>query len=92
MLAKETSYSSLDFISANSFSHFFTDYYSDSKFFCRRVFVNQTNKQIAPELESIFLLTAPAYTPITSTIVRDIIRHGGDASQFLPYDINDETI
>jgi pantetheine-phosphate adenylyltransferase len=54
--------------------------------------IAQTNKQIAPELESVFLLTAPEYTPITSTIVRDIIRHGGDASQFLPYDINDETI
>ena len=36
------------------------------------------------EIESIFLLTTPEHTMITSTIVRDIIRHGGDASQFVP--------
>jgi pantetheine-phosphate adenylyltransferase len=39
---------------------------------------------MAYELESIFLLTTPEHTMITSTIVRDIIRHGGNASQFLP--------
>ena len=50
--------------------------------------IAQTNKKIAPDIESVFLLTAPEYTPVTSTIVRDILRHGGDASMFLPYDIN----
>ena len=49
--------------------------------------IAQTNKKIAPDIESVFLLTAPEYTPITSTIVRDILRHGGDASLFLPYTI-----
>ena len=46
--------------------------------------IAQINKKMAYELESIFLLTTPEHTMITSTIVRDIIRHGGDASQFLP--------
>ncbi|MFA8434446.1 MAG: pantetheine-phosphate adenylyltransferase [Marinifilaceae bacterium] len=46
--------------------------------------IAQINKQMVHQLESIFLLTTPEHTPITSTIVRDIIRHGGDASQFLP--------
>ena len=46
--------------------------------------IAQMNKTMYPNIESVFLLTEPQYTPITSTIVRDIIRHGGDASQFLP--------
>jgi pantetheine-phosphate adenylyltransferase len=46
--------------------------------------IAQINKKMVFELESIFLLTTPEHTMITSTIVRDIIRHGGDASQFLP--------
>ena len=44
----------------------------------------QINKQMLPDVESIFLLTNPEHTPINSTIIRDIIRNGGDASQFLP--------
>lgn len=44
----------------------------------------QINKKMLPDVESIFLLTNPEHTPINSTIIRDIIRNGGDASQFLP--------
>ena len=46
--------------------------------------IAQINKAMIPQLESIFLLTIPAHTPINSTIVKDIIRNGGDASQFVP--------
>jgi pantetheine-phosphate adenylyltransferase len=46
--------------------------------------IAQMNKKMYPYLESVFLLTRPEHTPISSTIVRDIIRHGGDASEFLP--------
>ena len=46
--------------------------------------IAQTNKLMYPELESVFFLTLPEHTPINSTIVRDIIRLGGDASQFIP--------
>ena len=41
-----------------------------------------------PQIESVFLLTMPEHTPINSTIVRDIILHGGDASEFLPAALN----
>ncbi len=44
--------------------------------------IAQTNKAMYPELESVFLLTLPEHTHINSTIVREIIRLGGDASQF----------
>jgi pantetheine-phosphate adenylyltransferase len=46
--------------------------------------IAQVNKQMMPEIESVFLLTYPEYTPVTSSLVRDIIRLGGDASKFLP--------
>ncbi|MCF8372550.1 MAG: pantetheine-phosphate adenylyltransferase [Bacteroidales bacterium] len=46
--------------------------------------IAQVNKSMHKTIESVFLLTMPEHTPVTSSIVRDIIRHGGDASQFLP--------
>ena len=46
--------------------------------------IAQTNKAMYPELESVFLLTLPEHNHITSTIIRDIIRLGGDANQFVP--------
>jgi len=46
--------------------------------------IAQINKHMLPAVESIFLLTTPEHTPVNSTIIRDIIRNGGDASQFLP--------
>lgn len=45
--------------------------------------IAQVNKQMAG-IDTVFLLTTPEHTPINSTIVRDILRHGGDASLFLP--------
>jgi pantetheine-phosphate adenylyltransferase len=50
--------------------------------------IAQVNKAMAPDIESVFLLTIPEHTPINSTIVRDIIRSGGDASRFVPGSIN----
>ena len=45
--------------------------------------IAQINKRMLPTVESVFLLTTPEHTPVNSTIIRDIIRNGGDASQFL---------
>lgn len=50
--------------------------------------IAQINKKMLPSVESIFLLTSPEHTPINSTIIRDIIRNQGDASQFIPEGIN----
>jgi len=50
--------------------------------------IGQVNKSLAPGIESVFLLTAPEHSFINSTIVRDIIRSGGDASKFVPAAIN----
>jgi len=50
--------------------------------------IAQVNKALATDVESVFLLTIPEHSPIYSTIVRDIIRSGGDASKFVPSAIN----
>jgi pantetheine-phosphate adenylyltransferase len=50
--------------------------------------IAQINKKMLPTVESIFLLTSPEHTPVNSTIIRDIIRNQGDASQFIPEGIN----
>lgn len=54
--------------------------------------IGQVNKILSPEIETIFMLTASAYTPISSSIVRDVIRHNGDISKLVPKDILNEII
>jgi pantetheine-phosphate adenylyltransferase len=49
--------------------------------------IAQVNRVLAPGVESVFLLTVPEHSHINSTIVRDIIRSGGDASRFVPSSI-----
>lgn len=46
--------------------------------------IGQMNRTMHPEIETVFLLTQPEHTHVASTVVRDIIMHGGDASMFLP--------
>lgn len=42
------------------------------------------NRSLDVEIETIFLTCSPQYTSVASTLVRDVIRNGGDASAFLP--------
>lgn len=46
--------------------------------------IAQTNKAMHPEIETVFLLTLPQHTFINSSVIREIIKQGGDASRFLP--------
>jgi pantetheine-phosphate adenylyltransferase len=46
--------------------------------------IAQINKQLYPAIETVFLLTMPEFTAINSSVVRDILRHDGDASLFIP--------
>ena len=50
--------------------------------------IAQTNKQLNNEIETIFFMTPPELSHISSTIIRDIIKNGGDVSQFLPKEID----
>lgn len=42
------------------------------------------NRSLEGHIETVFLTCLPQYTSVASTLVRDVIRNGGDASQFLP--------
>lgn len=46
--------------------------------------IAQMNHALEPSIESIFILSNPGYSSISSTIVRDILRHKGDVSKFIP--------
>lgn len=46
--------------------------------------IAQMNHALAPEIDSIFIVSKPGYSSISSTIVREILRHNGDVSQFVP--------
>lgn len=46
--------------------------------------IAQMNHELEPSIESIFILSNPGYSSISSTIVRDILRHNGDISKFVP--------
>ena len=46
------------------------------------------NRSLDGEVETIFLTCLPQYTSVASTLVRDVIRNGGDASPFLPDVVN----
>lgn len=50
--------------------------------------IAQTNKLMHPPIDTIFILTTPELTPINSTIIRDIIRNGGNPAQFIPEGLN----
>lgn len=46
--------------------------------------IAQMNKSMADEIETLFILPTPELSAINSTIIRDIVRNGGDASRFVP--------
>ena len=50
--------------------------------------IAQMNKDLNKEVETIFIITPPEISHISSSIIRDIIKNGGDVSQFLPKEID----
>lgn len=49
--------------------------------------IGQINRLMYPDIETVFLLTLPEYTSLSSSIVRDIIINGGEVRQFIPESI-----
>ena len=46
--------------------------------------IADANRRLAPEIETIIIPTAQEFAHISSSAVRDLLRHRGDTSQFLP--------
>jgi pantetheine-phosphate adenylyltransferase len=49
--------------------------------------IADANRALDKSIETVFLTGEPKYTSVASTIVRDIIRNGGNASPFLPDEV-----
>ena len=49
--------------------------------------ISQVNKHQWKELETVFLITDPGQAYISSSIVRDLHKHGANVNDFLPYRI-----
>ena len=59
----------------------------DSRDFRFEKNIAQMNKKLNAEIETIFIITPPDLSHISSTILRDIIKNGGDISAFIPKEI-----
>ena len=46
--------------------------------------IAQANREMVPDLETVFLLTSARYAYISSSIVREVYNHGGDFQKFVP--------
>lgn len=47
----------------------------------------QTNRVLAPDVDTIFLTTSLEYAYVSSTIMKEVARFGGDLSNFAPPEI-----
>ena len=45
--------------------------------------IGQVNKFLNTELESVFLITSPQFASLSSSIIREVHRYGGDVSKLL---------
>ena len=46
--------------------------------------IAEANKKLNPDVETLFLLSDPNLRCISSTVVRDLVKHGADLNNFIP--------
>jgi len=51
--------------------------------------ISQNNQLINGEVQTIFLISSPGFSHISSTIVREIYRNGGNLSKLVPKEVID---
>ena len=49
----------------------------------------QANRSLLPQMETVFLTTNVSYSYLSSTIVKDVLRHNGNVEHFVPASILD---
>ena len=47
------------------------------------------NRALDKNIETVFLTCLPQYTSVASTLVRDVLRNGGDVTPFVPKIVSD---
>lgn len=73
----------VDFCKKNSASFIIRGLRSSNDFLFERD-IAHANAQLTPEIETIFLVTPPELSYISSSMVREVYINGGDYKQFLP--------
>ena len=43
-----------------------------------------TNRQLAPEVDTVFFRAAPEWSFISSSLIKEIVRAGGSVAEFVP--------
>lgn len=46
--------------------------------------IAEANKKISPEIETVFFLTEPSLRCVSSTVVRDLMKHNHPVDEFVP--------
>ncbi|CAN5578692.1 pantetheine-phosphate adenylyltransferase [soil metagenome] len=49
--------------------------------------ISQVNRHLNADLETVFLITSPQFASISSSIIREVHKYGGNVNDFLPYKI-----
>jgi pantetheine-phosphate adenylyltransferase len=49
--------------------------------------MNQLNRQLAPDVESVYLMASPQYSFLSSSGVKEIATFGGDVSDLVPEEV-----
>lgn len=46
-----------------------------------------TNRSLAPDVETVFMMPSAEYAFLSSTLIKDVVGNGGDASRWVPKDV-----
>ena len=76
----------IDYCQNHDIRHFLRGLRTSADFEFERS-IAQVNKALNNQVETVFILATPGLSAINSTIVRDILRNGGDVRQFIPENI-----
>ncbi|MBM3168369.1 MAG: pantetheine-phosphate adenylyltransferase [Algoriphagus sp.] len=49
--------------------------------------ISQMNRYLNSDLDTVLLITSPQYASISSTVIREVHKYGGDVSEFIPYSL-----
>lgn len=52
--------------------------------------IAKMNQHLAPEIETVFLLAEEPYAHVSSSLLKEVLRFGGDVSDYLPPNIYHE--
>jgi pantetheine-phosphate adenylyltransferase len=54
--------------------------------------MNQLNKKLAPDLESVYIIASPNYSFLSSTGVKEMATFGGDVSDLVPAPVSEALV